>query len=400
MMKKYVIFVGDGMADHPIGELGGKTPLEFARTPHMDFIAREGRGGTAAMVPARFIPSTDVAVLSLLGYNPSRYYSGRGPLEAASMGIELEEGDIAFRCNLVTVYDDILVDYSAGHISDRESAALIEFINEKLGSSEIKFYSGVSYRNLMTVKCSQDSASLEAVRCTPPHDILNQSIKKNLPRGKGSSLLRRLMKESCSLLREHEINSVRCSLGENPGNMIWLWGQGYAPNIVSFEKRFGLSAAAISEVDVVRGIACCAGMEVIKVSGLTGYLDTNYEGIVEAALRSLKTKDLVFIHIQAPDEVAHMGDIRAKVRAIEYFDREIVGRILKEVSSFNACRALLLPDHYTTLASRTHTRDAVPFAFWGKDITPDRMDSFSETSARKGALHLRQGWKLMEEFLS
>ncbi|MBT9138221.1 MAG: hypothetical protein DDT31_00771 [Syntrophomonadaceae bacterium] len=399
MMKKYVVFVGDGIADHPISELGGKTPLEFARTPHMDFIAREGRGGTAVMVPPKFIPSSDVAILSLLGYDPNKYYSGRGPLEAISMGVELKEDDIAFRCNLVTVNDDILVDYSAGHISNKESAVLIKFIDEKLGREDIRFYSGVSYRHLMVIGRSEESAALSALHCTPPHDILNQSVKKNLPRGKGNNLLRCLMEQSYHLLCSHEVNSVRCSLGENPGNMIWLWGQGYAPNIASFEERFGISCAAISEVDVVKGIACYARMKVISVAGATGYFDTNYKGIAAAALKSLEEKDLVFVHIQAPDEAGHMGNIKAKVRAIEDFDREIVGTILKEVSNFNAYRVLVLPDHLTALASRTHTRDAVPFAFCGNDIKSDAMDSFNEPSARKGALHLKRGWKLMEEFL-
>lgn len=400
MMKKYVIFVGDGMADHPIDMLGGKTPLEFARTPNMDLIAREGRGGTAVMVPRRFVPSTDVAALSLLGYDPNKYYSGRGPLEAASMGVGLEKGDIAFRCNLVTVDDDVLVDYSAGHISNKESAALIKFIDEKLGKDDIGFYPGVSYRHLMVVRRGKDSAALSAAQCTPPHDILNQSVEKNLPRGEGSGLLRYLMKESRHLLGSHEINSVRCNLGENPGNMIWLWGQGAAISIVSFEERFGLSSIAISEVDVVRGIACCAHMKVISVAGATGYLDTNYEGIAEAAVKSLEERDLVFVHVQAPDEAGHMGDVKAKVKAIEDFDREIVGTILRKLSNFSEYRALVLPDHITTLASRTHTRGAVPFAFCGSDIAPDAMDSFNEPSARKGALHLRRGWKLMEEFLS
>jgi 2,3-bisphosphoglycerate-independent phosphoglycerate mutase len=398
-VKKYVIFVGDGMADYPIDRLGGKTPLEFARTPNMDFIARQGRGGTAVMVPRRFTPSSDVATLSLLGYDPNKYYSGRGPLEAASMGVELEKGDIAFRCNLVTVVDDTLVDYSAGHISSKESAALIKFIDEKLGRDGIEFYSGVSYRHLMVIRRSKDSVALSVVECIPPHDILDQSIKKNLPRGEGSSLLRHLMKESRHLLDSHEINSVRCNLGENPGNMIWLWGQGYTPSIVSFEERFGVSCAAISEVDVVRGIARCAHMKVIDVAGTTGYFDTNYKGIAEAALRALGEKDLVFVHIQAPDEAGHIGDVKAKVRAIEDFDREIVGPILRKLRSFSEYRALVLPDHLTTLASKTHTRDAVPFAFCGSDIASDAMDSFNEPSALKGSLHLKRGWKLMEEFL-
>lgn len=352
------------------------------------------------MVPPRFAPSSDVATLSLLGYDPNKYYSGRGPLEAASMGVELEKGDIAFRCNLVTVFDDVLVDYSAGHISNKESAALIKFIDEKLGRDNIRFYPGVSYRHLMVVRHGQDSDALSAVKCIPPHDILNQSVEKNFPRGRGNNLLRHLMKESYHLLSSHEINSVRCDLGENPGNMIWLWGQGYAPSIVSFEERFGLSSIAISEVDVIRGIACCARMKVISVPGATGYLDTNYKGIAEAALESLEEKDLVFIHIQAPDEAGHMGDVKAKVKAIEDFDREIVGTILRKVQNFSEYRVLVLPDHFTLIASRTHTRDAVPFAFCGSDVAPDAMDSFNESSARKGALHLRRGWKLMEEFLS
>lgn len=395
---KYALLVGDGMADYPVSELGNKTPLESARTFNMDIIARQGKGGTVANVPKGFVPSSDVAILSLLGYSPNKYYTGRGPLEAASLGIKLKEGEVAFRCNLITAEGDTLTDYSAGHISNKEAKALIFFLNEKIGNESICFYPGNSYRHLMVSNLL--SSAWSSIKCLPPHDIIGQSLKKNFPQGEGAGILQKLMEDSFSQLDKHDINRVRRDLGENPGNMIWLWGQGITPSMSTFKEDFGLEGAVISAVDVVKGIACCVDLEVINVPGATGYFDTDYEGIARAALKSLARKDFVFVHIEAPDEAGHMGDLRAKLQSIEDFDRKVVGTILKGIKNFPEYRVLVLPDHPTPLSLRTHTRDPVPFAFWGTDVESDAMPSFSESSAKKGSLFLKEGGKLMEYFLN
>ncbi|MCD5401346.1 cofactor-independent phosphoglycerate mutase, partial [candidate division NPL-UPA2 bacterium] len=363
---KYIMLVGDGMADYPLPELGNKTPLEFARTPYMDHIAKQGRGGTAITVPKSMNPASDVAILSLLGYQPTKYYTGRGPLEAASLGINLKKDEVAFRCNLITVEGDTLVDYSAGHISNKEARILIKFLNEKLGNEDIKFYPGASYRHLMIVRGGKEQNSFNlqpstfnSIKCAPPHDIIGQSFKKNFPRGKGGEILQKLMKDSFSWLDKHDINCVRRDLGENPGNMIWLWGQGTTPSMPTFKERFGVEGSVISAVDVVKGIARYADLEVINVPGATGYFDTDYEGMARAALKSLGREDFTFVHIEAPDEAGHMGDIRAKLKSIEDFDRKVVGIILEGLKNFPEYRVLVLPDHPTPLKLRTHTRDPI-----------------------------------------
>ena len=392
------MLIGDGMADEPLSELGNKTPLEFARTPHMDYIAKQGRGGMATTVPKNMNPASDVAILSLLGYQPTKYYTGRGPLEAASLGIKLKKDEVAFRCNLITVEGDTLVDYSAGHISNREAETLIKFLNEKLGNEDIEFYSGTSYRHLMISNLKP--SVFDSIKCVPPHDIIGQSFKKNFPQGEGGEILQKLMKDSFSQLDKHEINSVRRDLGENPGNMIWLWGQGAASSMPTFRERFRVEGSVISEVDVVKGIACYAGLEVINVPGATGYFDTDYEGMARAALKSLEKKDFTCVHVEAPEEAGHMGDLRAKLQSIEDFDRKVVGIVLEGLKNFPEYRVIILPDHPTPLKLRTHTRDPVPFAFWGTDVKGDEMTSFSESAARKGSLHLKEGWRIMEHFLN
>ncbi len=404
---KYAVLVGDGMADYPLAELDNKTPLESARTPNMDIISRQGRGGTVSTVPKGITPSSDVAILSLLGYSPGKYYTGRGPLEAASLGIDLKEDDVAFRCNLITVDGDILVDYSAGHISNKEARILIEFLDKELGNENIKFYPGTSYRHLMIVRGvpEQNSPNFQlstfnSVKCIPPHDIIGQSLKNHFPRGKGGEILQKFMKDSFSLLDKHEINRVRRDLGEDPGNMIWLWGQGTIPVMPTFKERFGVEGSVISAVDVVKGIACYAGLEVINVPGATGYFDTDYEGKATFALKVLEKKDFVFVHVESPDEAGHMGDVRAKLKSIEDFDCKVVGTVLEGLKNFPEYRVLVLPDHPTPLELRTHSRDPVPFAFWGTNVENDEMSSFSESSAGKGSLHLKEGWKLMEHFLN
>lgn len=395
---KYMMLVGDGMADYPVAELDNKTPLESTRTPNMDLIAQRGKGGTVTTVPKGLTPSSDVAILSLLGYSPAKYYTGRGPLEAASLGINLKEDEIAFRCNLITVEGDTLVDYSAGHISNKEARILIEFLDKELGDENIKFYPGTSYRHLMI--SNLQPPTFDSIKCVPPHDIIGQSLKKNFPRGEGEEILQRLMKDSFPLLDKHDINRVRRDLGENPGNMIWLWGQGMTPAMPTFKERFGMEGSVISAVDVVKGIARYAGLEIINVPGATGYFDTDYEGKASSALKSLEKKDFVFVHVESPDEAGHMGDVRAKLKSIQDFDHKVVGTILEGLKNFPEYRVLVLPDHPTPLRLRTHSLDPVPFAFWGTDVESDEMPSFSESSARKGSLHLKEGWRLMELFLN
>lgn len=308
---KYIVLVGDGMCDYPLEELGGKTPLEVARIPNMNFIAKEGQVGIATTIPESLSPASDVANLSILGYDPLKYYRGRGPLEAANMGIKLQADEIAFRCNLITAADDTLADYSAGHISNKEAATLIKFLDEKLGTEFIKFYPGVSYRHLMIIKGHPE---LMSCKCTPPHDVTGQPVEKNLPKGEGSEILINLMRESRKLLSEHEVNHVRVDLKENPGNMIWLWGQGTAPEMPSFYDKYGVKGSVISAVDLIKGIGRIIGLDVIDVPGATGYYDTNFQGKAEYAIESLKKKDFVFVHVEAPDEAGHNGDLREAYR--------------------------------------------------------------------------------------
>ncbi len=392
---KYIVLVGDGMADYPLKELNGQTPLEAARRPHMDFIARSGMLGRVKTIPDKIAPGSDVANISILGYDPQRFYTGRGPLEAANLGVDLEEGDVAFRCNLITAADNKLIDYSAGHIGPEEAKTLMKFINQKLGSERFKFYPGVSYRNVMIVKDgSRDN--LDNLKCKPPHDIIGQEINKNLPIGTGADIIIDLMQQSLGILGNHEINLVRIDLKENPANMIWLWGQGKKPSLPSFYDKYGVKGSVISAVDLIKGLGKILGLEVINVSGATGYYDTNYQGKAEAALESLKDKDFVFVHVEAPDEAGHNGDIQEKILAIERFDQFIVGAVLEEFKKRKNFRILVLPDHATPISLRTHTSDVIPFGIYGKDINAGNFCGYSEKEAIKADLYFDKGHLLMD----
>lgn len=386
---KYLVLVGDGMADLPSEELGGRTLLQAANTPNMDFIANNGRNGIVKTIPNGMVPGSDVAILSILGYDPGAYYTGRGPLEAASMNVVLSQDDVAFRCNLVTVKDGIMVDYSAGHISTEEGRILIKYIDEKLGGGTAKFYPGVGYRHLLVL----GNGNGRGAKCTPPHDIIDQPIEKYMPHDGGAVFLKKLMRDSRSILDEHDVNRGRVGAGENPANMIWLWGQGMAPDMPSFEKLYGINGSVISDVNLVKGIGRCAGLNVINVPGATGYLDTNYEGMADYALRALRNDDFVFLHVEAPDEAGHMGDRRAKIKAIEDFDEKVVGRVLANLRG--EYRIMVLPDHPTPISLRTHTTDPVPFAIYSTDGGADDIRSFDEASARKG-IFLKDGHTLMD----
>lgn len=390
---KIAILVGDGMSDYPIEELGGKTPLEVAKIPNMNEIAKKGMIGLVKTVPRGMKPASDIANLSILGYDPKTYYTGRGPLEAANIGIEIAEDEIAFRCNLITANNDIMADYSAGHISDKESKTLIEFLDKKLGSDKIKLYHGKSYRNLIIIKVRSrdDLNELMKTRCTPPHDITGKNISKNLPKGKGSGLLIKLMEDSKSLLEKHDINKVRVDLKENPANMIWLWGQGTNPNMPSFKGMFGIDGAVISAVDLVNGIGKLVGLELINVPGATGYYDTNYQGKGEYAVNLLKKKDFIFVHVEAPDEAGHNGDMRAKITAIENFDKFVVGPVwdyLKETDDF---RIMVLSDHATPVSVRTHVSDPAPFVMAGSGIGHNGLATFNEVNAKLGNIIFKSG---------
>lgn len=396
---KYIVLIGDGMADYPQDALSGRTPLEAARIPNMREIAKLGQVGLAKTIPGSLAPASDVANLSILGYDPRKYYKGRGPLEAANMGIILKEGEVAFRCNLITESDGTLLDYSAGHIKTEEAKALIQLLDRKLGSKSVKFYPGIGYRHLVVVKENKDTPTAEELaqaECTPPHDVTGQRIEKNLPRGKAAQFLINLMEDSRAVLKDIDVNRVRIDLKENPGNMIWLWGQGTSYEMPKFADKYDVNGAVISAVDLINGIGRTIGFKVIKVPGATGYYDTNFQGKADYAVKYLKDGDFIYVHVEAPDEAGHNGDLRAKVGAIENFDKYVVGTVLEKFRKLKNWRLLVMPDHYTPIKAKTHTNEPVPFAICGKDIAPDRCDEFSEKAASESKLVFNEGHKLMD----
>jgi len=374
------------MADYPIEKLGGKTILQAAQTPAMDYIAAHGKIGLAKTIPDELHPGSDVANMSILGYDPAVYYSGRAPLEAASMGVALASDDVAFRCNLVTIEHGRIKDYSAGHISSEEAKILIETLDAELGNEELSFYPGISYRHLLVAK---NNLGAEA-ECTPPHDITGKKIEEYLPGGKEGDFFSDLIKKSMIVLELHPVNLKRIEEDKNPANSIWVWGQGYAPKFTPFRELYEKTGAVISAVDLLKGIGVYAGMDVIEVQGATGYLDTNYEGKASAAIEALKTRDLVFVHVEAPDEAGHEGSIDKKLKAVEDFDSRIVSPILKHAkASDEPFTILVLPDHPTPISIKTHARDPVPFAVYRTDkADSDSAEAFDEDSAKKGSLGL------------
>jgi 2,3-bisphosphoglycerate-independent phosphoglycerate mutase len=388
---KYVILLCDGMADYSLDELDGKTPLQFAHTPNMDYIAREGVCGLAITIPPDMPPGSDVANLSILGYDPAKYYSGRGPLEAASMGVKLGPADIAFRCNIITEKDGIIEDYSAGHISTYEAGELMKEVDEHLGSSGVKFYPGISYRHLLVLS---GGLGLDA-QCTPPHDQVGKKVRDFLPGGKDSELLTRLIMDSKPLLEGHEVNQARANEGKNMGNMIWPWAQGRAVSMPTFRELYNISGAMISAVDLLKGLGVCAGLEVIDVPGATGYLDTNYKGKAKAALDVLDSDDFVYVHVEAADEASHIGDIDAKIKALEDFDRKVAGLILDGMAAFDDYKVLLMPDHRTPIKLRTHTHDPVPFAVLSSNGNKDDVTEYNEFSVEAGSLGIVKGHRIM-----
>ena len=394
-MAKYAIIIPDGAADEPLEQLGGKTVIEAADTPNMDKISATGRQGMVRTVPDDMEPGSDVAQMSLLGYDPRRYYTGRAPIEAVAMNINLAEDDWVFRCNLVTVVDGKMNDHSAGHISSQEAAGLIEELNQQLGDNSIKFYPGVSYRNLVVFK-----HMVFDVQTYPPHDWIGTPIEKILPRGMGADFLNDLMARVQQLFADHDINKVRRDLGENQVSSIWLWGQGKKALMESFEKKFyGLKGVAITAVDLVRGLAKLIGFDLIEVPGATGFVDTNYQGKASAAIEALEKYDIVFVHVEAPDEAGHSGNLETKQKAIELIDRHIVGPIYDRISKFDDWRMLVLPDHPTPVSSMAHSGDPVPFAMAGTGVKGVLEAAFSEKNAAESGFKIENGFELMEYFL-
>ena len=392
---KYVVLISDGMADYPIEELDGLTPLEAADTPHMDTLAARGRVGLVRNVPPGMSPGSDVAVMSVLGFDPAKYYTGRAPLEAPAMGVELEPGQIAYRMNLVTIFDSKMSDFTAGHISNDEAAVLVNALQSSMDSDEFRFYPGTSYRNLMVTT----DINLLKMICTPPHDIIGQSIETYLPRGRKAQRLLDLMDRAGKILKDHEINVRRKEAGENPANSVWLWGQGIRPDMPLFKDVYGISGAIISAVPLLRSLSQYLGLELIGVEGITGYLDTNYKGKGLGALRALQKHDLVCVHVEAPDEAGHSGDTKSKKEAIERIDEEVLGTILDDLDKYAEWRVLVLADHPTPIVKRTHTAEPAPFVLCGTGIDSCGAEVMGESSASASGIFIDKGYRMMEILL-
>ncbi|VAX21926.1 Predicted functional analog of homoserine kinase [hydrothermal vent metagenome] len=361
--QKYVILLGDGMPDRTLPELDNRTPLMVAKTPNLDFMAREGTVGSARTTPEGFEPGSDVTNMGILGYDPNSYYTGRAPLEAAAMGVELAPDDVAFRCNLVSLRrvgnGAVMEDFSAGHIETEPATELINALDEELGSDEISFHPGVSYRHLMVWKGGMTDCKL-----TPPHDISGQNIADHMPGGKGAPFITKLMGETQIFLHQHKTNARLKAEGKKVANSAWFWGQGKAPTMPSLRELYGLGGAMISAVDLMRGIGVYAGMRIIKVPGATGWIDTNYEGKARACLEALKDVDMVYLHVESPDEAGHAGSLEYKIQAISDFDRKVVGPVLEGLKGRDDYRVMAISDHATPLEVKTHTLDPVPFAIY------------------------------------
>lgn len=400
---KYIILIPDGMAGRRLKELGNKTCLQTARTPNMDTLASEGEVGRVRTIPDGFEPGSDVANLSILGYDPSKYYSGRAPLEAEYMGVKLGVNDVAFRCNLVTLDfqnnkdNAVMKDYSAGHITTKEAGQIIRFIDKRMGNKEFAFHPGISYRHLLVWKNGQ-----EKIRCTPPHDITGKKIRGHLPEGRGADKLLALMHRSWEVLASSPVNQKRIYKGMNPANSVWFWGQGRKSGMPKFKDKYNLKGALISAVDLLKGMGMTAGFEIINVKGATGYIDTNYTGKANAALRTLKTHDIVYVHVEAPDEAGHNGDIGNKIRAIEDFDEKVLGTIMKGLRRFDEYSILLLPDHATPIRLKTHSEEPVPFLIYRNGNTSKKRSiAFSENIYRmKNVPVFEKGYKLMDYFIN
>ncbi len=399
---KYMVLLCDGMADRPVDALGGKTPMAAAHKPHMEALAKTAEIGLVKTVADGVKPGSDVANLSVMGYNPLECYTGRSPLEAASIGIDLAPTDVSLRCNLVTLSDEAdyrqktMVDYCAGDISTEEAAVLIEAVKEALQNDVYSFYAGVAYRHCLVVK----NGTTELGDMTPPHDISGQKITNYLSTAPAAAPLIDMMIRSYDVLKNHPLNLKRMQKGLRPANSIWLWGEGRKPALENFEAKYGKRCGVVSAVDLIKGIARCAGMESADVEGATGYLDTNFAGKAKAAMDLLDSGcDLVYIHLEAPDECGHRGEVQNKVKSIEEIDRQVLGPILEHLDKFGNYRVLILPDHPTPLEIKTHSSEPVPYLLYEKQTALGQNETFTEASATAGGVFVAHGPDIMSKLL-
>ena len=401
---KYIVILGDGMADYEVEEFGGKTVLDVAQKPNMDYMSIHGELGMVKTVQDGMKPGSDVANLSVMGYDTCKCYTGRSPLEAASIGVELKDTDVTFRCNLVTLSDEekyedkTMLDYSAGEITTEEAKLLMEAVAEELDTDILKFYAGVSYRHLLVWDKGSNNVEL-----TPPHDISDKNIKDYLPKGDNSSGLLELMMKSEQILKNHPVNIERIKAGKNPATSIWLWGEGKKPILDKFESKYGLKGSVISAVDLIKGIAICADMESIDVEGATGTYHTNFDGKAQAALKTLLDdgKDFVYIHMEAPDECGHQGDAPNKKLSVELIDKKVVGVLRKELEDKGiAYKMLILPDHPTPICLKTHVSDPVPYVIYASEDEQSGGYEYNESNAGKTGVFIESGYTLMDRFLN
>ena len=400
---KYLVVLYDGMADYPVPALDGKTPMELAKKPLLDKLARFGKVGTVKTVADGLKPGSDIANMSVLGYNPKECYTGRSPLEAVSIGVDMKDTDIIFRTNLVTLSDEenyedkTMVDYSAGDISTAEAAEIIKSVQEHFGNEKFAFYSGVAYRHCLV----WNNGTLDLGKMTPPHDISGKVIGEHLSDSENAKELIAMMKESYDFLMEHPVNKERMAKGERPANSIWLWGEGTKPALSNFKEKYGVDGSIISAVDLLKGIAKCAGMGSPDVPGATGYIDTNFEGKADCAIEELKTKDFVYIHIEAPDECGHRNEPENKVKAIEMIDEKVLARVLPELEKYDDYKVMVLPDHPTPIVTMTHAGDAVPYLIYQKSKASDNgIESFTENTAKEAGNYVEVGYSLMDSFIN
>ncbi len=400
---KYLVILGDGMADYKVDELGGKTPLECAHKPCIDYMAKHGETGHVKNVPSTLSPVSDVANLAAMGYDPVKYYSGRSPLEAVSVGVDMKDTDIIFRCNLVTVSDEedyaekTVVDHSSDEITTEEARELIAAVNEAFADDKFSFYPGVSYRHIMVWDNGPYDFTL-----TPPHDILEQKVKDYIPKGEGSELIYDMMVKSYDILNNHPVNIARAERGLRKANSIWIWGEGKKPLLSDFKEQYGLKGTVISAVDLIKGIGMCAAMDVVEVEGATGNVHTNFKGKADAALKAIADgSDYVYIHMEAPDECGHRHEVENKVKSIELIDEKVVAYIKEALDRDGVdYRMLILPDHPTPLKLRTHTRDSVPYIIYDStDEKTNDVTMYSEDEAKKSGILIEEGHKLMERFI-
>ncbi len=399
---KYLVVLFDGMADYPVPELGGKTPLEAADTPNIDRLAKTATVGLVKSVDDGMKPGSDVANLSILGYDPKKYYTGRSPLEAGSIGIDMKNTDVSLRCNLVTLTDEAnyedktILDYCADDISSEDAEILVNFLAEHLNNEEFTFYNGVSYRHCLI----WDNGTTDVGTLTPPHDITGKPIKEYVPNHPNAEKLYDLMKKSYDLLKDHPLNLERIKNGKRPANSIWLWGEGVRAQLDDFKEKYGLKGSMISAVDLLKGIGKFAGMNVVQVDGVTGYIDTNFEGKAQAAIEEFKNgQDFVYIHVEAPDECGHRNEIDNKVKAISIIDKVILGPVTEYLRSQGDFKVLVTPDHATPLSLMTHTNDPIPFFIYDSTKECAGVDGFCERTAKETGLFIQPGYTIMGDFV-